>query len=876
MHEIPNPLSLTSEPYSTYSRTVVIQLVACRRLPVQVVDANGKPAAGVRIGALINDASLVTAISDADGNGELKLPSDAEVQTLYATKPGVGFDYRVVRTPRDQTHEAGWLNKPPVRFQLADSQTVQIRLVDLNNCPIVGTEVCLWLLNKPGEPDSFNVGYTPTEFRAATNEMGVAEFRGLPTWKVHPLTFWPTNDRYVRDRIEFDPEKQPDGQLTVKLNLLVPVTGRVRFGDGRGASGIHVGIAGGGYQPDDYHKDIVTDNVGQFVLRVPPDLLYMFAVRDDQWAAPAIDGLIVRTNKAVEALEFELRPATRIHGQVTLGADKKPVVGQQMMLRHDGRDLHNLAGVGLPNPSGKNRWVQPHLVRWATTDKEGRFEFFAGPGKFVLSGPSQVKAEQFEVIDESELLFNFTAPRPEIGTFAGRVVTGDPPRPVAGAIIEGKYRAHIGSRDLRLRADVQGYFNGERLLHATVLRAVSPYGELGGIVQIGPDENEATIRIGPLASAQARLIDSETHSPLVKTKVQWGRRVHLGDDKAPWETAWGGIITTDSEGRFEIAGLVVGQEYSLTVLRDDGTYGGLPSFTPAIAQTTELGDLPLRPPYKPPTFEERMNSELVANAAAGARYDDGLKEAERLRQHVIVLFLERGASFTESWFKLRLDDQKVRGMLYNYQLLQLDIESEGATALAERLGVALDKESLPIWRFSDVSGKELGASPLTRVTNGAGLDRAAVLEKLARYAPEPLDARELMKEALAEAAKSNRRVIVQETATWCGPCHLLAHYFERNRSIWEKDYLWVRIDLRWYGSHEVMDGIKEGKRDGIPWYAIIDSDSKVLATSDASDGNIGFPSEPASIDHFLGMIKSTCQRISEEDLALLRKGLESP
>ena len=73
-----------------------------------------------------------------------------------------------------------------------------------------------------------------------------------------------------------------------------------------------------------------------------------------------------------------------------------------------------------------------------------------------------------------------------------------------------------------------------------------------------------------------------------------------------------------------------------------------------------------------------------------------------------------------------------------------------------------------------------------------------------------------------------------------------------------------------------MDGIKEGKRDGIPWYAIIDSDSKVLATSDASDGNIGFPSEPASIDHFLGMIKSTCQRISEEDLALLRKGLESP
>ncbi len=90
-----------------------------------------------------------------------------------------------------------------------------------------------------------------------------------------------------------------------------------------------------------------------------------------------------------------------------------------------------------------------------------------------------------------------------------------------------------------------------------------------------------------------------------------------------------------------------------------------------------------------------------------------------------------------------------------------------------------------------------------------------------------------------------------------------------------KDYLWVRIDQRWHGSEEVMNGIKQGYRGGIPWFAILHSDGKVLATSDGPDGNIGFPSEPASIDHFLAMLKSTKQRISEKELATLREALES-
>ena len=48
--------------------------------------------------------------------------------------------------------------------------------------------------------------------------------------------------------------------------------------------------------------------------------------------------------------------------------------------------------------------------------------------------------------------------------------------------------------------------------------------------------------------------------------------------------------------------------------RGDGSYGVLPSFTPKTADRADLGDLPLEPPYKPPTFQERVDRELASGS----------------------------------------------------------------------------------------------------------------------------------------------------------------------------------------------------------------------------------------------------------------------
>ena len=851
---------------------IEIILEVCRDLPVEVADAEGKPAAGAVVGAIINYAPLVSVVTDSTGKGVLKVPPAATIQTVYAMKRGVGFDYRIVQTPRDEAHRSEWLESPPIQFQLAPAQSIQIELVDAETeSPLVGKEVSLWLLNKPGEPDSFNFSFLPTEFRINTDETGIADFKGVPTWHIHPLTFWPNDDQYERERITFDPQKQLSGKLRVKLNQLVPMSGQVRFADGQPAAEISVSVVGVGHAMDSFRQVAKTDKQGHFELQVAPNLLYMLAVQDEQWAASAIDGLIVRPQVPIEGLEISLQKAIRVFGRVTVGQEDRPVVGQRMSLYQAGRALQEMEGVELPNPENTRYWVQPSVFRNAETDEEGRYEFLVGPGKYTLSGPTQVKHQEFEIADETEFEFNFASPRPEKGPFAGQVVTGDPQQPVAGAIIEGKYRTFTG-RDLRLRCDEQGRFAGERQLHRTVILAKSPDGKLAGIVEIGPDEDEVTITIGPLASATARLLDDPTDDPLPDTKVQWGHRVHKGDDDAPWETAWGGIATTDTLGKFEIKGLVVGEEYHLNVPRGDGSYGSLTTLTPETAEPITLGNLRLKPPYKPPTFEERMAGQLATDRSTIERYEKALKEAEKFRQHVLVVFLDSDAKLTKEWFKQRLDEQPVRSALADYQLVQVATDGEGAQELAEQLGIALDEDSLPVWRFSDPQGKELEVGSLPRSESEDDLDQSTLLESLARHAPKRLNARELIEEALAEAKASNRRIFVQETATWCGPCHMLSDYLERERSIWEKDYVWVLIDLRWKENVEVMNEIKEGYRGGVPWFAILDSGGKVLATSEGPDGNIGFPSDKTGIDHFLSMLDSTKQRMSAEDIAAMRLG----
>jgi hypothetical protein len=843
-----------------------ITLAKCKRLPVEVLDAEGRPAAGVAVGAVVNFSALPTFSTDAAGKAELRLPTDTKIESLYAVKPNVGFDYRLIETG-EQGPEPEWLKQPPVRFQLAKSQTIRIRLIDSADRPIADTEMYLWLLNKPGHVrDSFNLGAAPNLFRTRTDADGVAVFQGVPDWNVHPLTFWSTNPQYARERISFDPQKHPDGKLVVTLQRLVSATGTVVTAEGRPAAGIELKASGAGYKVDGGHAVATTDAAGRFEMQLEPDLLYMFAVTDKQWGAPAIEGIVAVPDKPIEGLKFQVRPATRIHGRITNESDSKPIAGQRLVLQLHGTDLNHLEGVTLPNPEKSERHVAPQINRFDTTNANGEFEFFAGPGQYRLWGykPAVV------IADESDIELNFSIELDRKGPFAGTVVAGEPPQPVPLATIEGIYGKTI-NWSLRLRADAQGRVAGERYLQRTVLYAKSPDGKLAGIVEIGPDDKAATIAINPVAALKARLINDGTGDPLPNRKVDWRRLVPM--DNNTWLEAWGGSTTTDDEGNFVATGLVVGQEYRICMYNEEHQTELL-KYTPKLPGEKNMGDVTWELPIAPPTLSDRVNSQFVPDQRIAERYKRALEEAPGYRQNILVVFHQRNTPATESWFKLALKDRKVRTGLFDYRVLHVDAQAAEAAALAKQFGLALAPDKLPAWSLRDPTGKALeqGAVPLDGVDKL--VDQTVVLEQLRHFAPAPLDAQQLLKDALAEATASDRRVLVQETATWCGPCHMLARYLEAHRKLWEKDYIWVRMDQRWTGCDEVLDKLQEKRGGGIPWCAILDADGKVLATSDRPEGEYGFPTEPDEIEHFMQMLQSTKQRLTELDLATLRKGLE--
>jgi len=91
--------------------------------------------------------------------------------------------------------------------------------------------------------------------------------------------------------------------------------------------------------------------------------------------------------------------------------------------------------------------------------------------------------------------------------------------------------------------------------------------------------------------------------------------------------------------------------------------------------------------------------------------------------------------------------------------------------------------------------------------------------------------------------------------------------------VWEKDYIWLKIDHRYTGYKELMKPIRDGAEGGIPWFAILDASGQKLATSnDLKTGeNIGFPSEEGAQVHFASMLNTTRQRMTEQEVESLIK-----
>jgi len=193
---------------------------------------------------------------------------------------------------------------------------------------------------------------------------------------------------------------------------------------------------------------------------------------------------------------------------------------------------------------------------------------------------------------------------------------------------------------------------------------------------------------------------------------------------------------------------------------------------------------------------------------------------------------------------------------------------KAATTLAESIDESLanDRGDLLVV-IVDKNGSQVAIANAEQLCHDGEFSKDQFLELLRQHLTTPLDAPELLAATLAQAKSENKRVLVQETATWCGPCHLFLDFLNKNR-IWEKDYVWVKMDHRWTGANELMEEIRKDANGGVPWYAILDDLGNVMATSDDSESkqNIGLPSNVSGKNHFARMLKEPLRRLMDEQI----------
>jgi thioredoxin-related protein len=230
--------------------------------------------------------------------------------------------------------------------------------------------------------------------------------------------------------------------------------------------------------------------------------------------------------------------------------------------------------------------------------------------------------------------------------------------------------------------------------------------------------------------------------------------------------------------------------------------------------------------------------------------------------------------------RLGRDPELSRILRYEYELVLIDIgRREKNLDLAAGYGADLKANGIPFWTVLDADGKVVANQPTepfeVRSADGQrGHDTAKLKAFLTAHQAQPPRAEAVLTAALQEAARSQRGVLVHFGSPSCGWCRRLDAWLARPEvaSLLGRDFVEVGIDLaRMGGAAEVFSRYNPSKKGGIPWLVLLDARGKSVATSDGPRGNIGFPSEPHEIDHFVAMLQAARHRLSAQDVARLRQ-----
>ena len=285
---------------------------------------------------------------------------------------------------------------------------------------------------------------------------------------------------------------------------------------------------------------------------------------------------------------------------------------------------------------------------------------------------------------------------------------------------------------------------------------------------------------------------------------------------------------------------------------------------------------------KPPTSAARKSiynkqadaREQVAKATAQAKRDD---------KRVFLMFGGDWCGWCHKLHGLFATNPEIRKTLSDeYIPVMVELESPNATELLKTCKAALSSDELqkgvgyPFLAVLDSEGKVVTAQRTDPLEQGDHHGPKKVQDFLSRWVAAPKEANLVVEEVFSRAASEDKRVFLVFGAPWCGWCHRLDDWLAQPEvaATFGLDFIAAKVDVdRMTHGKEVMLRYRTQNSGGIPWYAILDSKGKVLATADGPDGNIGYPLEPKEIDQFLAIVQGLSRRLEARHLEQLKQSL---
>jgi thiol-disulfide isomerase/thioredoxin len=270
---------------------------------------------------------------------------------------------------------------------------------------------------------------------------------------------------------------------------------------------------------------------------------------------------------------------------------------------------------------------------------------------------------------------------------------------------------------------------------------------------------------------------------------------------------------------------------------------------------------------------------LAPDAAAEKALNDGLAEAKSSHKRLAVLYEGSWCTLCDGVHEAIHSDPDLPRLLAGYVGVPIQVADAAAVQqFAQKIHANLPKDNAMLITVLDSDGALVTTITAPRILEAGHVSQARLKAILMEFFPGA-PANEVLAGSLAALAANGKLGWVEFRADWCGWCHKMEKLFQESEAapILAKYYSVVTVDTEKNdGSDQLarrlgsVNGVNE-----IPWFAAIDQQGKVLATSEGPKGNIGFPDTDVEVAHFFAVLHATAKGITAGEIETIARALKA-